>query len=91
LCYSGKKKRHALKHQFAVTPDGETIHVDRAAPGPKHDKKLTERQSRRQLGAQPVLYAVLEVLQVRTIINHYCQTGGNSTTGLWRCSILGIG
>lgn len=33
---------------------------------------LTKRQLRRQLGALPVLYAILEVLQVRTIINRYC-------------------
>jgi transposase len=32
---------------------------------------LTKRQLRRQLGALPVLYAVLEVLQVRSIINRY--------------------
>ncbi len=33
---------------------------------------LTECQIRRQLGAIPVLYAVLETLQVRQIINRYC-------------------
>jgi transposase len=32
---------------------------------------LTKRQLRRQLGALPVLYAVLDVLQVRSIINRY--------------------
>jgi transposase len=33
---------------------------------------LTKWQLRRQLGALPVLYAVLEVLQVQAIINRYC-------------------
>jgi transposase len=33
---------------------------------------LTQRQLHRQLGAIPVLYAVLEALQVRQIINRYC-------------------
>ena len=33
---------------------------------------LTQSQLRRQLGALPVLYALLETLQVREIINHHC-------------------
>ncbi len=33
---------------------------------------LTKRQLRLQLGALPVLYAVLDVLQVQAIINRYC-------------------
>lgn len=33
---------------------------------------LTQCQLQRQLGALPVLYSVLEVLQVRQIINRYC-------------------
>jgi transposase len=33
---------------------------------------LTRAQLRRQLGALPVLYALLEVLHVREIINRYC-------------------
>ncbi len=33
---------------------------------------LTKWQLRRQLGALPVLYAVLDVLQVQAIINRYC-------------------
>jgi transposase len=35
---------------------------------------LTARQVRYQLGALPVLYALLETLQVRQIINHHCPT-----------------
>ena len=35
---------------------------------------LTSRQLRYQLGALPVLYAVLETLQVRQIINRHCPT-----------------
>jgi transposase len=35
---------------------------------------LTETQVRRHLGALPVLYALLETLQVRTIINRHCAT-----------------
>lgn len=34
---------------------------------------LTKWQLRRQLGALPVLYAVLDVLQVQSIINRHCQ------------------
>lgn len=36
---------------------------------------LTRSQLRRQLGALPVLYAVLEILQVRQIINQHCPQG----------------
>jgi len=36
---------------------------------------LTRAQLRRQLGALPVLYAVLEILQVRAIINRHCPPG----------------
>jgi hypothetical protein len=35
---------------------------------------LTGAQFRRRVGALPVLYALLETLQVRTIINRYCPT-----------------
>ena len=35
---------------------------------------LTQSQLRRHLGALPVLYALLETLHVRTIINRYCPT-----------------
>jgi transposase len=35
---------------------------------------LTQSQWRRQLGALPVLYALLEVLRVREIINRHCPT-----------------
>jgi transposase len=35
---------------------------------------LTQSQLRRHLGALPVLYALLEVLQVREIINRHCPT-----------------
>ncbi len=42
---------------------------------------LTVRQQRYQLGAIPVLYALLETLQVRRIINRYCPTGGDVDHG----------
>ncbi len=35
---------------------------------------LTQAQLRRHLGALPVLYALLDTLQVRAIINRYCPT-----------------
>lgn len=35
---------------------------------------LTQAQYRQHLGSLPVLYALLETLQVRTIINRYCPT-----------------
>ena len=35
---------------------------------------LTASQLRHQLGALPVLYALLETLQVRDIINRHCPT-----------------
>jgi len=42
---------------------------------------LTARQVRYQLGALPVLYAVLETLQVRAIINRHCPTAAEVDHG----------
>jgi len=42
---------------------------------------LTQAQFRRHLGALPVLYALLETLQVRTIINRHCPTGAEVDHG----------
>jgi hypothetical protein len=38
--YSGKKKRHTLKTQIVVGPDGEMMDVSETVPGSQHDKKL---------------------------------------------------
>ena len=38
--YSGKKKRHTLKTQVVVAPDGELMEVSDTVPGAQHDKKL---------------------------------------------------
>jgi hypothetical protein len=38
--YSGKKKRHTLKTQIVVGPDGEIMEVSETVPGSRHDKKL---------------------------------------------------
>lgn len=38
--YSGKKKRHTIKNQLAVTAKGKILSVSRSVPGSKHDKKL---------------------------------------------------
>ena len=38
--YSGKKKRHTLKTQVVVGPDGELMDVSQTVPGSQHDKKL---------------------------------------------------
>ena len=38
--YSGKKKRHTLKTQVVVGPDGEIMGHSATVPGAKHDKKL---------------------------------------------------
>lgn len=38
--YSGKKKRHTLKTQIVVAPDGELIDISETVPGSCHDKKL---------------------------------------------------
>ena len=38
--YSGKKKRHTVKHQIVVTPEGEIIHTGEAASGSTHDKTM---------------------------------------------------
>ena len=38
--YSGKKKRHTLKTQIVVAPDGELMAVSQTVPGSQHDKKL---------------------------------------------------
>lgn len=42
---------------------------------------LTARQQQYQLGAIPVLYALLETLQVRHIINRHCPTKGDVDHG----------
>jgi len=44
-------------------------------------ERLTTCQLRYQLGALPVLYALLETLQVRRIINRYCPTQGEVDHG----------
>lgn len=44
-------------------------------------ERLTVRQQRYQLGAIPVLYALLETLEVRRIINRYCPTQGDVDHG----------
>ena len=38
--YSGKKKRHTLKTQLVVGPDGELMDVSDTVPGAQHDKTL---------------------------------------------------
>ncbi len=38
--YSGKKKRHTLKTQVVVGPDGEIMGHSETVPGAKHDKSL---------------------------------------------------
>lgn len=38
--YSGKKKRHTLKTQVVVGPDGEMMGHSETVPGAKHDKTL---------------------------------------------------
>jgi transposase len=42
---------------------------------------LTRSQLRRQMGAVPVLYALLETLRVREIINHHCPTAAEVEHG----------
>jgi transposase len=42
---------------------------------------MTQSQLRRHLGALPVLYALLEVLQVREIINRHCSTAAEVDHG----------
>jgi hypothetical protein len=42
---------------------------------------LTRAQLRRQLGALPVLYALLEILQVQSIINRYCPSEAEIAPG----------
>jgi transposase len=43
---------------------------------------LAHTQLRRHLGALPVLYALLDVLQVRATINHYCPSAAQVDHGL---------
>jgi hypothetical protein len=48
-------------------------------------ERLTKHQMKYQLGTLPVLYALLETLQVRQVINRYCPTQGevdHGTVGL---------
>ena len=42
---------------------------------------LTRAQLRRQLGAVPVLYAMLEILHVREIVNRYCPSAAQVDQG----------
>ena len=35
--YSGKKKRHTLKTEIRVTPEGRIVHVSKSFPGSVHD------------------------------------------------------
>lgn len=41
--YSGKKKRHTIKTQIAVTPHGTIKSVSQSVKGSMHDKKLYDR------------------------------------------------
>ena len=38
--YSGKKKKHTIKHQLVVNRKGKILSVSNSSPGSKHDKKL---------------------------------------------------
>ena len=40
MYYSGKKKRHTLKHQVTVTREGKIIHIGQTAPGARHDRTM---------------------------------------------------
>lgn len=42
--YSGKKKRHTLKHQVVTDHTGKIQAVSRAYPGQVHDKKVYDRE-----------------------------------------------
>jgi hypothetical protein len=42
--YSGKKRRHTLKTQIVVGPDGEIMDQRATVPGSKHDKKLYDER-----------------------------------------------
>jgi DDE superfamily endonuclease len=41
--FSGKTKMHALKTQFAVTPEGRTVHQSATVPAPMSDLMLLRR------------------------------------------------
>ena len=41
--YSGKKKRHTIKHQVVVDRRGKVLSVSPASPGRVHDKKVYDR------------------------------------------------
>ena len=42
--YSGKKKRHTIKHQVVVDRRGRVLSVSPAHPGKVHDKKVYDRE-----------------------------------------------
>jgi hypothetical protein len=42
--YSGKKRRHTLKTQIVVGPEGEIMDHSATVPGSKHDKKLYDER-----------------------------------------------
>jgi len=41
--YSGKKKRHTLKNQIVVDPQGKILSVSKSNPGSTHDKTLYDK------------------------------------------------
>ena len=43
--YSGKKKRHTLKHQAVTDQKGRILAVSRAYPGSVHDKNVYDREA----------------------------------------------
>ncbi len=42
--YSGKKKRHTLKHQVVTDQKGKIQAISRAYPGRVHDKKVYDQE-----------------------------------------------
>lgn len=42
--YSGKKKRHTLKTEIRITPEGRIVHISKSRPGSVHDFTLYKQE-----------------------------------------------
>jgi hypothetical protein len=76
--YSGKKKRHTLKHQLVVDRHGKVLAVSPAYPGKVHDKKVYDR-SRVAVPPGAVRKGDLGYLGTALSIPHKKPKGGSLT------------
>lgn len=78
--YSGKKKRHTIKHQVVVDRRGKVLSVSPAHPGKVHDKKVYDR-SRVLSPPGTSRKGDLAYLGTSLLIPHKKPRGGSLTDG----------